>query len=246
MKTFKSVCGCEIHVIKWSAKANSVSIKYCHTHNGESHAAQLQAACVELRETAAQHVPWDYGKCACGEVWRLVDSKTPYEDWGNHIRAILIPIAALETALDKKQTETITACAFAVCEGCKNGWLLSHGSHQTPQQGQWFPCKADAILALSPYTIQKSKALFEAAILEMCNRYAKSFASPIREAILSLPLPSTAALETAIAEARLEVAVEISERSVHGMIPDGFELWLDDYVEEKKAALDAAKAKESE
>lgn len=32
MKTFKSNCGCEIHVIKWSVKANSVTTQMCPLH----------------------------------------------------------------------------------------------------------------------------------------------------------------------------------------------------------------------
>ena len=32
MKTFKSTCGCEIHVIKWSAKAESVTVQSCSLH----------------------------------------------------------------------------------------------------------------------------------------------------------------------------------------------------------------------
>lgn len=32
MKTFKSTCGCEIHVIKWSSKANSVTVQMCPVH----------------------------------------------------------------------------------------------------------------------------------------------------------------------------------------------------------------------
>lgn len=32
MKTFKSKCGCEIHVIKWSSKANSVTVQSCPVH----------------------------------------------------------------------------------------------------------------------------------------------------------------------------------------------------------------------
>lgn len=32
MKTFKTACGCEIHVIRWSRKANSVTMKFCSLH----------------------------------------------------------------------------------------------------------------------------------------------------------------------------------------------------------------------
>lgn len=42
MKTFKSSCGCEIHVIKWSAKANSVTVKSCPLHKAAP--ALLEAA----------------------------------------------------------------------------------------------------------------------------------------------------------------------------------------------------------
>lgn len=46
MKTFKSGCGCEIHVIKWSAKANSVTVKNCALHKS---APELLEACKAIR-----------------------------------------------------------------------------------------------------------------------------------------------------------------------------------------------------
>ena len=41
MKTFKTNCGCKIHVIKWSAKANSITVKSCPLHK---HAKELLEA----------------------------------------------------------------------------------------------------------------------------------------------------------------------------------------------------------
>ena len=32
MKTFKLYCGCEIHVIKWSQKVNSITMQSCSLH----------------------------------------------------------------------------------------------------------------------------------------------------------------------------------------------------------------------
>jgi hypothetical protein len=45
MKTFKTNCGCEIHVIKWSAKANSVTVKNCPLHKS---ASELLDKCKQL------------------------------------------------------------------------------------------------------------------------------------------------------------------------------------------------------
>ena len=56
MKTFKTSCGCEIHVIKWSTKANSVTMQSCSLHKAASnlltaakHAVAICDAEAELR-----------------------------------------------------------------------------------------------------------------------------------------------------------------------------------------------------
>lgn len=61
MKTFKTACGCEIHVIKWSRKANSVTMKFCSLHKAAQDLYSAAAKSISLLELGF-HV----GSGACG------------------------------------------------------------------------------------------------------------------------------------------------------------------------------------
>jgi len=75
MKTFKSNCGCEIHVIKWSSKANSVTTKLCPLHKS---AAKLLEALKRMAEWyGSTH---DEG-CPCDDTCNC--SRKPFNDLVN-------------------------------------------------------------------------------------------------------------------------------------------------------------------
>lgn len=40
-QNYKSPCGCEIHVIKWTARSKSVSVKSCPMHKNAGAAIEL-------------------------------------------------------------------------------------------------------------------------------------------------------------------------------------------------------------
>ena len=50
MKTLTTACGCEIHVIKWSSKANSVTMQSCPLHKA---AKDLLEAARRMRTVTA-------------------------------------------------------------------------------------------------------------------------------------------------------------------------------------------------
>jgi regulator of replication initiation timing/DNA-directed RNA polymerase subunit RPC12/RpoP len=66
-----------------------------------SQLAELRAGAAAVMESMAKHVPWSDGKCSCEVKYSTFDSKTPYEDWSNHIRA-LIPSDSAAALADAK------------------------------------------------------------------------------------------------------------------------------------------------
>ena len=90
MKTFKSSCGCEIHVIKWSAKANSVTTKFCPVHLA---APDLLEACKWLMEQM------DSG-------YLVRDISHDHEDgWAMKAANFVMGLKKVQAALDKAEDD---------------------------------------------------------------------------------------------------------------------------------------------
>lgn len=65
MKTFKTACGCEIRVIKWSQKANSVTMKFCSLHRAAQGLFLAATKSISLLELGFHVGSGACGKSAC-------------------------------------------------------------------------------------------------------------------------------------------------------------------------------------